>query len=577
MRSFLVLVALVAAGSQVIVRRVPPTLLSLSPSSGAVAASVVIAGRDFGTAQENTTVLVNGVLATATAWSDTSATITIPPTTTGNVTMTRGGLTSNALSFTVTSSGSQSRFVTGCTNLPDLVQANFIAAANAAADGACLVLPSGSATWSSTYSFSATKALTVAGQYAVSGSGGTTTITCTSSACFGNALGGSTKDHRVTGINFPPFAFTIWWTCPGGSGCAGTLTRNRFDYNTIAASPGTIAFLGGENTQQQHVWGLIDHNTYTSTGSAWLFESVFASADTSLGPIGTVNALYFEDNTMVIATMDNPGNGCIDLQGNASPIIWRHNTVTNCLLTSHGTTHSGGPAAFVVSDSSFIANAGTDINYRDGTRAFHHQGSGEIIAYNNVFTAIGKTGNAISVIDYCAYTNCIDATGTIICDGLRVQHPDGNTAPTATNRGYPCWHQPARDFSASPVGGVLKPMYAWNNRWTDAPTTKLDLIVETGANPGIDYTLNHLQANRDYFNAVSANAQTSATSPFNGTTGMGFGTLANRPTTCTTGAESGGGVGYYGTDTDILYRCSATNTWTTQYNFGAVPYPYPWP
>ena len=99
-------------------------------------------------------------------------------------------------------------------------------------------------------------------------------------------------------------------------------------------------------------------------------------------------------------------------------------------------------------------------------------------------------------------------------------------------------------------------------------------MEDLGGSP--DYTQNHEQANRDYYNAVG-NAQTSPTAPFNGTTGMGFGTLANRPSTCTTnGAEAGGGVGYFATDQGAqgtLYRCSATNTWTQQY----VPYQYPHP
>jgi hypothetical protein len=87
----------------------------------------------------------------------------------------------------------------------------------------------------------------------------------------------------------------------------------------------------------------------------------------------------------------------------------------------------------------------------------------------------------------------------------------------------------------------------------------------------------HVKPDRDYYNAVSAAAQTSPTSPFNGTTGMGFGTLANRPSTCTTNAlESGGGVGYFATDQGAqgtLYRCSATNTWTVWYTPFAYPHP----
>jgi hypothetical protein len=87
-----------------------------------------------------------------------------------------------------------------------------------------------------------------------------------------------------------------------------------------------------------------------------------------------------------------------------------------------------------------------------------------------------------------------------------------------------------------------------------------------------------LIANRDYYAEVSRSAQSSTTSPFNGTVGTGYGTLANRPTTCTSG------VGYWATDQGNwnqsgsggqgqLYVCTATNTWTLYY----TPYTYPHP
>ena len=74
-------------------------------------------------------------------------------------------------------------------------------------------------------------------------------------------------------------------------------------------------------------------------------------------------------------------------------------------------------------------------------------------------------------------------------------------------------------------------------------------------------------------------AQTSATSPFNGTSGTGHGTLARRPTTCTTG------VGYLATDQGNwnvsgnsfgqgeMFVCTATNVWSDYY----LPYTYPHP
>lgn len=95
-----------------------------------------------------------------------------------------------------------------------------------------------------------------------------------------------------------------------------------------------------------------------------------------------------------------------------------------------------------------------------------------------------------------------------------------------------------------------------------------------------------MMANRDFYSESSGQtAQTSPTSPFNGTSGTGWGTLANRPTTCTAG------VGYFATDQGswntsggtnpasysgqgILYTCNTGgNAWSTYY----TPYTYPHP
>jgi hypothetical protein len=154
------------------------------------------------------------------------------------------------------------------------------------------------------------------------------------------------------------------------------------------------------------------------------------------------------------------------------------------------------------------------------------------------------------------------------CDGSNPK--DGNRAPTATYQGYPCYHQPGRDFMRN-----LKPLYAWNNYWADT-RGKVDLNMPAVGGPP-NYFNSHFVVNRDYYNAVSASPQSSPSAPFNGTSGVGFGTLANRPATCTTNtAESGGGVAYFATDQGpqgTLYRCSAANVWTFHY----APYTYPHP
>jgi len=194
-------------------------------------------------------------------------------------------------------------------------------------------------------------------------------------------------------------------------------------------------------------------------------------------------------------------------------------------------------------------------NTADCYRCFHHQGSGEFIAFNNVFTAfIGKSDEVISVLHYRDYPNSIDG-GAPQCDGTVTAAPwiDGNRSRTDNNHGYPCWRQPGRDFAT----GNLMPMYVWNNYWSD---TKGQIRLNTGGGSG--YRTQHMQADREWYDAVSASAQNDP---------------ANRPATCTTNPnETGGGVGYFATDVGTqgtLYQCSTTNNWTIWY----TPYTYPHP
>jgi len=122
----------------------------------------------------------------------------------------------------------------------------------------------------------------------------------------------------------------------------------------------------------------------------------------------------------------------------------------------------------------------------------------------------------------------------------------------------------------SPTGKVyqtLDPVYEAAD--TSDHTTSFGFVTSNTA---------RIIANRDFYAEVSQSAQNSPTSPFNGTSGTGFGTLANRPTTCTPS------VGYWTTDQGNwnqsgsggqgkLFVCTATNTWSLYY----TPYTYPHP
>jgi hypothetical protein len=217
----------------------------------------------------------------------------------------------------------------------------------------------------------------------------------------------------------------------------------------------------------------------------------------------------------------------------------------------------------------------------DCYRCIHHQGSNTMMVFNNVLTPYsGKSTSAMEFLHYRSWESPY-------CDGTTGgRYQDGSRSPSSTWHGYPCFHQPGRD-----VNGKYMPMYSWNNKWSDGTIVNLD-YGDAGGNP--DYSSTHIVQNRDYYTSVSANAQSSPTSPFNGTTGVGFGASANQPTNCTTSSETAygngaAGVGYAvetvtgtigaagngeGTPTNATVNtCSATNTWSAYY----APYAYPHP
>ncbi len=80
-----------------------PTLTSLSPASGGIGTAVTLTGTNFGATQGSSVVFFNGTAAAPTAWSANSITAPVPASaTTGPVTVTVQGQTSNGIGFTLT-------------------------------------------------------------------------------------------------------------------------------------------------------------------------------------------------------------------------------------------------------------------------------------------------------------------------------------------------------------------------------------------------------------------------------------------------------------------------------------------
>jgi YD repeat-containing protein len=80
----------------------PPSILSLTPSSGALGQAITIDGSLFGATQGSGTVTFNGVASTPSSWTDTRLIVTVPTgATTGPVVVTANGHTSAGATFTV--------------------------------------------------------------------------------------------------------------------------------------------------------------------------------------------------------------------------------------------------------------------------------------------------------------------------------------------------------------------------------------------------------------------------------------------------------------------------------------------
>jgi RHS repeat-associated protein len=109
----------------------PPSISSLSPSSGAVGTSVTITGTRFGSTQGSSTVTFNGRAASPTSWGATSIVVPVPSgATPGDVVVTVSGVASNSAFFMVPTAWSNGysyrRAITiDHTKVPNTDQTNF--------------------------------------------------------------------------------------------------------------------------------------------------------------------------------------------------------------------------------------------------------------------------------------------------------------------------------------------------------------------------------------------------------------------------------------------------------------------
>jgi len=380
-----------------------------------------------------------------------------------------------------------------------------------------------------------------------------------------------TNNSRITNMKFN-YTGTSIRTAPfiQASG-----TRWRIDNCTITAQDSSAG--GGYGIYAKGYSygncssGLIDNNIFYNqriyvdcTSSIQGQHDCFAYDE----PLGTSNAVYIEDNTFTKTTFGN----VIDGQRGGRAVV-RYNTLTDGQVMFHGrgaNTYERAIRYWEIYGNTWYGVSGNSeppTQLRSGTGVlFNNTVNGAWGWSSNLLITSDRSNGGYGIL--CNGTSPIDnndlANGYICRDQAGAGRDVARTVATGNWVSGEGW-----------VGTVAwqkqtsAPIYAWNNNKS--------VVVHgtTGAT-----VWDHIVENRDFYDAYPNGAQTSKTSPFNGTTSMGYGTYANRPDTCTTN------VGYWATDRGgnwntanddandgALYKCTSTNVWTLFY----VPYTYPHP
>lgn len=361
-------------------------------------------------------------------------------------------------------------------------------------------------------------------------------------------VGGSTGGCRVA-ARFNQFTFqsgafavvTVHGLDTGGRMRGGRQIEgygNTVSCPTSSGCSGVVGFRSGT--------GFVFGNTITSTAGGFMpsaanmtvYRTVYA--DTPWGGCGGLNSLDpwdTNDNTVYVSGTMTSGTSGLVLADSTKTWTTNQWATSGSPYTIYDVTQGTGYIAEIASNTSNTITVQQPIS----ESSWYNGGAGNF-----------QVGDSYEII---RSTICADQGGR----GAGVYVSGSSPSPSG------------------PLSQALDPIYEWDD------TTIAGSGGFGGFNQG-NFATDTVRAiaNRDWYTDSSngsPTAQTSATSPFNGATGVGFGTLARRPTTCTAG------VGYFATDqgswntsgnsfgSGVFYTCVSTNTWGTYY----TPYTYPHP
>ncbi|MCK4421312.1 T9SS type A sorting domain-containing protein [candidate division WOR-3 bacterium] len=300
---------------------------------------------------------------------------------------------------------------------------------------------------------------------------------------------------------------------------ANVLNKIRVDHNSFLNCIAPTMQISGT------VYGVMDNNTLSGSVHIDAYGANAISWDNLTFTYGTADNFYIEDNNITTNYTGHSG-------GVGGRYCARYNTYIH--VADHG----------LYPWYDMHGNMGTGGNY--STMGAEIYGNIVIHYYTNAGVGIFDQRGGKALI----FNNKV--VTTLTCGAKAREEYDDFLNPTT-----------------NPQPQHVSDSYYWNNRYGSNLVTA---YVQNS--PGVAYPLTE---NVDFYNQNDY---------FNGTTGVGCGTLANRPGICTPG------VAYWATDqscsevsddnagahpttpiSGTLYKCTVTNTWIPYY----TPFTYPHP